>query len=150
MCHDTHSCVCHDSRTHVCAMTCGSYIHTCVVTNLVALCCFFVLFLCAVSLCCFFVLFLCAVSLCCFFVLFLCAVSLCCCTLQHMHHKSTCNPLQHTATHCKIWQHTAAHCNTLKHFSTNIVLFVRVTTLDSLYVMYLCLCARVCVCDRVA
>jgi len=28
---------------------------------------------------------------------------------------STCNTLQHTATHCNTLQHTATHCNTLQH-----------------------------------
>ena len=33
---------------------------------------------------------------------------------------SSCNTLQHTATHCNTLQHTATHCNTLQHTATHL------------------------------
>jgi len=40
-----------------------------------------------------------------------------CNTLQHI--ATHCNTLQHTATHCNTLQHTATHCNTLQHTTTH-------------------------------
>ena len=38
--------------------------------------------------------------------------------------RSTCNTLQHTATHCNTLQHTATHCNTLQHTATYVTVLI--------------------------
>jgi len=98
-------------------------------------------------------------------------------TLQHT--ATHCNTLQYTAAHCNTLQHTATHCNTLQHQKLNlshadgyvyclcsnlggvVVEFKRFQAysgqrgfarhkLTVLYILFVCVCGRVCVCMYVS